>query len=234
MNVYIIAVGGPSCAGKTELSKSVAQELNCSVLLLDNYYRDLSSLPPKKRARVNFDEPASLDHELLISQVESLSHGLVVQRPEYDFTTHTRKPHTERFRARKFLIVDGLCALYWPELRQLAGSRIFVDVPNRVCLQRRIIRDVAERGRSEESVIAQFQQTVQPMAELYVRPTSKYADLVLSGEQSLLRSADAVLNHVRSNRRQAAGRHTHGTQLLATQTKASSPFSYKQLSYKQR
>jgi len=234
MNVYVIAVGGPSCAGKTELAKSVAQELHCSVLLLDNYYRDLSWLPPEKRARVNFDEPASLDHELLVSQVESLSHGLAVERPVYDFTTHTRRPETEPFSAHKFLIVEGLFALYWPQLRQLAGTRVFVEAPDRVCLERRTIRDVAERGRSEESVITQFKQTVQPMAERYVRPTSKYADLVLSGEQPLLRSVSAVLEHVRGNRRQATGGHTDGTQPLAAPTGPPSPGSYRQRKHQLR
>jgi uridine kinase len=99
-----------------------------------------------------------------------------------------------------------------------------VEAPNRVCLRRRTIRDVAERGRSEASVITQFEQTVQPMAELYIRPTSKYADLVLSGEQSLSRSIEAALNHVRNNWLQAAGGRTVGTQLLAAQKDASSAF----------
>jgi uridine kinase len=149
---------------------------------------------------------------------------LAVERPVYDFATHTRKPQPERFSAREFLIVEGLFALYWPELRQLAGTKVFVEAPNRVCLRRRTIRDVAERGRSEASVITQFEQTVQPMAELYIRPTSKYADLVLSGEQSLSRSIEAALNHVRNNWLQAAGGRTVGTQLLAAQKDASSAF----------
>lgn len=198
-SVYIIAVAGPSCAGKSELAKGLARELPCSVLLLDNYYRDLSSLAPAERVRVNFDAPISLDHDLLMEQVHALSRGETVERPLYDFATHTRVPRGETLAPREFLIMEGLFALYWPELRELASTKVFVDAPDNVCLSRRQLRDVAERGRTVESVLAQFNRTVQPMAALHVRPTFKYADLVLSGEQPLPRSVDTVLTHVRRN-----------------------------------
>ncbi len=195
-SVYIIAIAGPSCAGKTELSKRLSQELSCPVLLLDSYYRDLSSLTPAQRARVNFDEPGALDETVLIHQIHALSRGESVARPVYDFTTHTRLPKAENFAASEFLIVEGLFALYWPELREVAGTKVFVNAPDDVCLHRRLMRDVVERGRTAESVITQFEQTVQPMANLYVRPTAKYADLRLSGEQALSASLDSVLKHV--------------------------------------
>lgn len=195
-NVYIIAIGGPSCAGKTQLAQRLASELRGSVLLLDSYYRDLSSMPPPERARVNFDSPFALDHALLIEQVRALSRGDSVKRPVYDFATHTRVPQFESFCAGKFLIIEGLFALYWPELRELSGTKVFVDAPDSVCFRRRQFRDVIERGRTAESVLAQFTETVQPMAELHVRPTSKYADIVLSGEQPLSRSTENVLDHV--------------------------------------
>jgi len=195
-SVYIISIAGPSCAGKTELSKRLAHELSCPVLLLDGYYRDLSRLTPAERARVNFDEPSALDELVLFDQIRALSRGESVARPVYDFATHTRTPKAENFVASEFLIVEGLFALYWPELRNVAGSKVFVHAPDRVCLRRRLMRDVVERGRTAESVITQFEQTVQPMANLYVRPTAKYADLRLSGEQALSASLDAVLNHI--------------------------------------
>lgn len=194
--VYIIAIAGPSCAGKTELSRRLAQELSCPVLVLDSYYRDLSGLTPAQRAKVNFDEPSALDDQILIHQVRALSKGDTVPQPVYDFATHTRTPKTESFAASEFLIVEGLFALYWPELRDLAGTKVFVNAPDGVCLRRRLMRDVVERGRTAESVITQFEQTVQPMANLYVRPTAKYADLRLSGEQAISESVDSVLRHV--------------------------------------
>lgn len=198
-SVYIIAIAGPSCAGKSEISRRVAEELNCPVLVLDSYYRDLSRLSPADRARVNFDEPTALDERLLIRQVRSLSRGEVVPRPIYDFATHTRTSKTENFSATEFLIVEGLFALYWPELRDVASTRVFVDAPDEVCLRRRLMRDVVERGRTPESVILQFEQTVQPMANLHIRPTARYADLLLSGQQALTASVDSVLAHVSQN-----------------------------------
>jgi uridine kinase len=198
-SVYIISIAGPSCAGKTELGRGLAHELSCSVLVLDSYYRDLSALVPSERAGVNFDAPVALDHELLIEQVRALSRGEIVERPVYDFATHTRVPRGERVAASEFLIIEGLFALYWPELRELATTKVFVDAPEDVCFRRRQLRDVTERGRTLESVITQFKETVQPMAALHVCPTYKYADLLLSGEQPLSRSVDAVLKHVRHN-----------------------------------
>lgn len=196
-NPYIIAIAGPSCAGKSELAQAVADELSASVLVLDSYYRDLSKMTPSERSWVNFDSPDALDHELLIEQVRCLSRGGVVERPVYDFATHSRDPRGERFAANNLLIVEGLFALYWHELRHLAHTKIFVDAPDDVCFRRRKLRDLAERGRTLESVIAQFKETVQPMAARFVRPTSEYADLVLSGEQLLSRSVERVIAHVR-------------------------------------
>jgi uridine kinase len=174
--------------------------LGGSVLQLDSYYRDLSALSPAERTAVNFDNPSALDHELLIHQLRTIARGEIIERPIYDFATHTRVPATESFAAHEFVIVEGLFALYWPELRELASTNVFVDAPDDVCLSRRQRRDVVERGRTAQSVIAQFTQTVQPMASLYVRPTSRYADLVLSGEQPLSCSAATVLEHVYRNR----------------------------------
>jgi uridine kinase len=131
--------------------------------------------------------------------VRALSRGEAVERPVYDFATHTRVPRGERVAASEFLIIEGLFALYWPELRELATTKVFVDAPEDVCFRRRQLRDVTERGRTLESVITQFKETVQPMAALHVCPTYKYADLLLSGEQPLSRSVDTVLKHVRRN-----------------------------------
>lgn len=209
--VYIIAIGGPSCAGKTELATGLTRELHCPVLLLDRYYRDLSALPPAERARVNFDAPDALDHELLVEQVRALSRGESIERPDYDFATHTRIPRVESFTAGEFLILEGLFALYWPELCELASTKIFVNAPDDVCFHRRQVRDIAKRGRTLESVITQFRETVQPMAERYVRPTSKYADLVLSGEQPLPQSVDAALRYVRRNSAVKITLHACGT-----------------------
>jgi uridine kinase len=172
------------------------------VLPLDHYYRDLSHLPLEERARSNFDEPAALEHELLIAQVARLSAGHAVEIPTYDFSIHTRTGSTLTFQPAPFVIIEGLFTLHWPELRRLLGTRVFVDMTDDVCLQRRQDRDVRERGRTPESVVEQFRATVAPMAELYVRPTQAHAHVLVFGSTPIADGVERVLQHVRQNTHQ--------------------------------
>jgi uridine kinase len=194
---YLIGIAGPSCAGKTELAGNLALELSASILPLDCYYFDLSDRTMEQRAQFNFDEPDALDQKLFAEHVRSLSQGKPTARPAYDFSTHARTGGVEIVEPRKFLIVEGLFVLYWPEVREMFGTRVFVDLPDDRCLERRLVRDVRERGRTPESVRKQFAATVRPMAELHVRPTRAYADLVLSGDHPIRNSIRAVLDHIR-------------------------------------
>ncbi len=193
---YIIGIAGPSCAGKTELAKRVAAALAATTISLDAYYRELNHLTLAERAHFNFDEPAALDHDLLVAQVETLAGGQVIDLPVYDFATHSRTLRTERISPTDFIIIEGLFALYWDELRQLYGTKVFVEAPDATCLERRQLRDVRERGRTPESVLRQFTETVRPMAALHVRPTAAFADVAVSGLQPIATSAATVLEHV--------------------------------------
>ena len=197
---YLIGIAGPSCAGKTELAKHLAGVLGATRISLDAYYRPLTHLTLAERARFNFDEPAALDHDLLITQVEALAAGRPIELPVYDFATHSRTAATEHIPAAEFIIVEGLFALYWEELRQHYGTKVFVAAPDAVCLERRQERDVRERGRTPESVLRQFTETVQPMARLHVLPTAALADVVVSGLDPIRASAAAVLLHLRKAR----------------------------------
>jgi uridine kinase len=194
---YLIGIAGPSGAGKSYLAHHLAQRLNAPVLALDHYYRDLSHLPLEDRARSNFDEPAALEHELLIAQVADLCAGLPIPVPIYDFSTHTRIGVTQRFDPEPFVIVEGLFTLHWPELRRLLITGVYVEMNDDICLQRRQERDVRERGRTPESVVEQFRVTVVPMAERYVRPTRLHADVVLSGDTPIAEGLALVLDHLR-------------------------------------
>lgn len=194
--MFLIAIGGPSCAGKTQLAVLLASRLSAAILPLDAYYRELAHLPLAERAQFNFDMPDALDQDLLFQQVRQLSQGHTVDRPVYDFTTHSRAPQTERIQPGQFLILEGLFALYWEPLRALSGTKVFVDAPDPVCLARRQVRDVRERGRTPDSVLTQYDRTVRPMAEQYVRPTRFYADVVVSGETPIESSVAAVLAHI--------------------------------------
>lgn len=190
---YLIAVAGPSCSGKSELSKALQTKLKAPVLGLDSYYREFAHLPLEQRARMNFDEPASLDQNLLIAQVRSLGEGRAIEKPVYDFSRHTRSGEVERIEPAGYVIVEGLFALYWPELRELYGTSVFIDVDDAVCYQRRLERDVRERARTPESVNVQYNTMVRPMAERYILPTRAWADVVVSGVEPLERTSAAVL-----------------------------------------
>ncbi len=181
----LIGIAGPSCAGKTELARWLGARLSIPVLNLDHYYIDLAHLPLEERARTNFDEPAAVDHDAILHDVAALRRGEAVIAPLYDFATHARARGGERIVPRGLVVVEGLFALHWPELREQFFVKLFVDAPDSLCLARRIERDTRERGRTRESVLEQFAATVQPGAERFIRPSSAYADLVLSGEEEL-------------------------------------------------
>ena len=193
--IYLIGIAGPSGAGKTYLATHLAAALNASVLALDSYYRDLSHLPMEERARINFDAPEALDHELIVEQVASLRNNETVHLPVYDFATHTRTRRTEVLHSSSVVIVEGLFTLHWPSLRQLIGTKVFVDMNDEVCLTRRQARDVRERGRTPESVMEQYAGTVAPMTQRYVRPSIVFADVVVSRTESIDDGVSRVLAH---------------------------------------
>jgi uridine kinase len=193
---YCIAIAGGSGSGKSWLTNHLAGRLPATVIALDSYYRDLSALPLAERARQNFDAPEALDWNLLVPHLEALAQGRAIEKPLYDFSVHARTGLSECVEPSGFLIVEGLFALYSDRVRALCGTKVFVEVAGPVCLSRRIARDVEERGRTPESVIAQYNETVQPMYEKYILPTRAFADLVLHGEKPVEALAGAVLARV--------------------------------------
>jgi uridine kinase len=206
MNPYFIGVAGPSCAGKSFLAEHLAARLDAALFHLDCYYRELDHLSPVQRAPHNFDSPEALDSELLLDQAQQLYRGQTIQRPVYDFTTHTRTGETLPLAPREFIIVEGLFSLYWETLRGMEGTKVFVDLGEEVCLKRRIERDIRERGRSRECVLEQYRTTVIPMARQFVYPTRAFADLIVTGNDDIAREVDAVLEHVRHGVAQAQGK----------------------------
>jgi uridine kinase len=179
----VAGIAGPSCSGKTSLAVRLVERLapGAARLPLDAYYRDLSDLPPELRATNNFDHPDAVDRDLLLRQVAALAAGEPIEMPVYRFASHTRAPHGIPTAPPRLLIVEGLFALYWDELLDLLHARVYVDCDESTCLARRLRRDVLERGRTAESVRAQFERSVRPMGRRFVLPTRSRATLVVDG-----------------------------------------------------
>jgi uridine kinase len=170
--------------------------LNARIIGLDSYYLDLSHLTFEDCTNFNFDEPAALDHELLIEHLRDISAGKTICTPVYDFVAHNRTTKAEHVVSAPFLIFEGLFVLYWDDVRKLCDTTVYVDAPDEICLQRRRYRDVRERGRTAESVIKVYDQTVRPMAAKYVWPAKSLADVVVSGTESLDHCASQVLDEI--------------------------------------
>ena len=198
---FLIAIAGCSGSGKTTLARELAIQLDATLFPLDLYYRDLSQFPLDSRHKQNFDHPDSLESELLIDHVRALSQGLPIQRPVYDFTRHTRVPHSfDPVIPTRVVLVEGILALHYPELLPLYDFGIYVNAPNEVCLNRRIYRDMRERGRTEQSVRDQFEATARPMAEQYVLPSEAHATITVEGTDSLDWSIEQILRSLQTHK----------------------------------
>lgn len=197
MKPYLIGIAGPSGAGKSYLSKHIGKQLDAALLHLDSYYADLAHLSFIQRAHQNFDSPDSLDADLLIEHIRQLSKGNAIEKPLYDFTIHSRKKETERLEPREFIIIEGILALHWEDVRKLIETRVYVDLGEEICLERRIERDIHERGRNREGVLEQYYSTVLPSAKQYVYPTRDYADIVVTGNDDIQHEVESVITHIR-------------------------------------
>ncbi|MGA2807547.1 MAG: AAA family ATPase [Terracidiphilus sp.] len=194
----VLAIAGCSGSGKTTLAVELARELDGFHFNLDNYYRDLSHLPQAERARQNMDDPAVIESPLLAAHIAALAKGETIERPLYDFATYIRIPdQTETVKAGAFLLVEGIFALYYPELLPLYQLRIYVDTPDEVCFERRLKRDIEQRGRTPESVRLQYEATVRPASVAFVRPSAANADLVVDGTDALDWKVEQVLSEMR-------------------------------------
>jgi uridine kinase len=207
MRAHIIGVAGPSSSGKTELARQLAAKLpGTAIVSLDSYYRGMEEIPLEERKKVNFDHPDSLDWELLHEHLAAIARGNAFDEPVYSFADYARTTKVRRIEPSPYLIVEGLFVLYWPELRAMLDTKVYVQTDPGVCFHRRLHRDVAERGRTPESVKEQYEKTVQPSAEWFVYPTQKHADLTVSGEEPLERSTAAVVAALHRAKAAAGGR----------------------------
>jgi uridine kinase len=194
----VIGIAGCSGSGKTTLAEELARVLGGIHFPLDNYYRDLSHLEPEERARVNFDDPATIESSLLAEHVAGLARGEAIERPLYDFATHRRvRGRTETVQPSPFVIVEGIFALHYAELLPIYALRVYVDVPDGLCYERRLKRDVVDRGRTPDSVREQYESTVRQSAIEWVKPSGRNADLVIDGTLELDWKVEMVMTQLK-------------------------------------
>lgn len=181
-DMLIIGIAGGTGSGKTTVVRKIIESLpkdEVAVLPQDCYYRDNHHIPLEDRLKMNYDEPASIDWELLTSQLRQLKEGKAIEMPTYDFLTCARKEETIHMEPREVVVVEGILVLTCKELRDMMDIKVFVDADGDERLIRVIHRDCIERGRTPEMVIERYQSTLKPMHELHIEPSKRYSDLII-------------------------------------------------------
>lgn len=202
----IIGISGASASGKSLLANTIVKELGSNQVVViseDSYYKDLSHLPLEERAKVNFDHPDSIDHELLVQHLDALLAGKTIEQPLYDHTLHARKKETRQVGNHTIIVLEGILLFVDPELRSRMDIRIFMDAPLDICLLRRLKRDILERHRTIESVLTQYEKTVRPMYLQFIEPSKRYADLIVprGGENRI------AIDMIKAKMRELLGAH---------------------------
>ena len=197
-NILVIGIAGGTGSGKTTLMKNLIARFGGDVTVLshDNYYRRHDEMSYEQRCQLNYGEPAALETELMAVHLDKLRHGEAIECPVYDFTLHNRSQETVHIEPQKVIIVEGILIFENKPLRDLMDIKIFVDTDADVRLCRRIKRDVNKRGRTLESVLNQYQQTVKPMHEQYVEPSKKFADIVIPEGGKNLVALDMIIDRI--------------------------------------
>ena len=182
MKPLIIGIAGGTGSGKSTVARNVAQALSAQSVAfidMDGYYRNYAHLPMEERRRINWDHPEAFDWELLLAQLDQLLRGEAIDKPVYDFVTHTRSERTQRVEAVDVVVIDGILLFVDERVRDRCDVKVFVDADADIRLIRRIRRDTAKRGRPLEEVLDQYLTTVQPMHLQFVEPSKRYADVIV-------------------------------------------------------
>ena len=198
-NILVLGIAGGTGSGKTTLMKNLVEQFSDVVTVLshDNYYRRRDELTYEQRCLINYDEPAALETDLMAAHLDKLRHGEAIECPVYDFTQHNRSNETVTIVPKQVIIVEGILIFENAPLRDLMDIRIFVDTDADVRLCRRIKRDVNKRGRTLESVLMQYQQTVKPMHEKYVEPSKKHAHIIVPEGGKNEVALDMIIGRIR-------------------------------------
>lgn len=197
----LILVGGGSASGKSTVVSEVleAAGLNdVAIIRHDDYYLDQKDVPLEKRYELNYDHPRSFDNELLFEDLQKLLNYEAIDRPVYDFEAFTRSNKIVHVEPKKVIIIEGILILENKKIRDLADIKIYVEADDDTRLIRRILRDMKERGRSIESIIQQYETTVKPMYHKYIKPTKRYADVIIPNDQKHDIAVDLIVVKIKT------------------------------------
>lgn len=178
----IIGIAGASASGKSLLANTIVNELGSDQVVIiseDSYYKDHSNIPFDERAKINYDHPDSMDHELLFHHLQELQQGKTVEVPIYNHSMHIREKETRRIGQHSIIVLEGILLFVEQELRDMMDIRIFMETALDICLIRRLKRDIKERHRSLDSVLKQYEETVRPMYLQFIDPSKRYADIIV-------------------------------------------------------
>lgn len=196
-----IGITGGSGSGKTTIVNKIFSEVpekSIAIIEQDSYYKDQSHLSYEERCKTNYDHPFAFDTDLLIEHIELLKNGHAIEKPLYDYEIHNRKKETMLIEPKEIIIIEGLLVFYDERIRNLLDIKIFVDTDADLRLIRRIIRDINERARTVDSVIAQYINTVRPAHEQFIEPTKKYADIIVTEGGNNLVAIDLMVTKIKS------------------------------------
>lgn len=195
--MFIIGITGGTASGKSTfavLLKQKCQNIDINFISQDDYYKDTSGLTTEEISAINFDHPDALDFKLLYQHITSLAKGKKIKKPTYSFALHNRLLKTEIINPCKVLVIEGILILNDPKIKELCNTTIFIDSSEEVRLNRRIIRDVSERGRTEESVLFQFKKNITPMHHKYIEPHKAIVDYVFDGTKDFKIPSEIIFN----------------------------------------
>ena len=189
MRSVILGIAGGTGSGKTFIADNLISIYNSNsinVINLDSYYKDLSHMGHQDRVKQNFDHPDSIDIDLIISHLNQISDGNDIDIPIYDFSNHVRLESTKTISQSNVIIMEGIIALHYMQLRKLYTLNIFIETSDDIRFQRRLIRDTKERGRTIGSIKDQFESTVLPMHEKFIEPSKQFADMIIDGNSNII------------------------------------------------
>jgi uridine kinase len=195
----LIGIAGGTGSGKTSIANFLLKKFGNDQLIIleqDSYYKNNSTLSLDERIQQNFDHPDAIDIDLFNKQLLSLLDGESVEIPIYDFSIHTRRNQRKLVKPRRIIVIEGILTLYFESLRKLMDIKVFVDTPEKIRFNRRLSRDVKERGRTTNSVTNQYEKTVQPMYNQFVKPSRKFANIIINDGVQNKEAIDALIYNI--------------------------------------